>query len=60
MKKKTYSLRHRKWRCPECGARLQVWVRLSAIPTCHNPEGHERRTVAMVPDTGFGRKDHAS
>jgi transposase-like protein len=60
MKKKSYSLRHRKWRCPDCGATLQVWVRMSATPTCHNPLVHDRRVVAMVPDVGFGRKEHTT
>lgn len=56
MKKKRYSLRHRKWVCPRCGQRLQVWVRMSATPLCHNPEQHQRDVVAMIP-WHPGRKD---
>ena len=49
MKKKRYSLKHRKWVCPLCGQRLQVWVRVSATPLCHNPLQHQREVVAMIP-----------
>ena len=49
MKKKRYSLKHRKWVCPLCGQRLQVWVRMSATPLCHHPLKHERQVVAMIP-----------
>ncbi|MEN9301010.1 MAG: hypothetical protein RLZZ254_791, partial [Actinomycetota bacterium] len=48
MKKKRYSLKHRKWVCPLCGQRLQVWVRVSATPLCHNPVQHQREVVAMI------------
>jgi len=49
MKKKRYSLKHRKWVCPLCGQRLQVWVRVSATPLCHSPVQHQREVVAMIP-----------
>jgi rubrerythrin len=49
MKKKRYSLKHRKWVCPRCGQLLQVWVKISATPLCHNPTMHPREVVAMIP-----------
>lgn len=49
MKRKRYSLKHRKWVCPRCRQHLQVRVRLSATPLCHNPHQHQREVVAMIP-----------
>jgi rubrerythrin len=37
-----------RWRCPECGYSLTVYVRVSQPPTCNNPEYHSGRVIEMV------------
>lgn len=37
-----------RFRCPECGHSVTVYVRTSEPPTCSNPEAHSSKTVEMV------------
>ena len=38
-----------RWRCPECGHSVTLYVQPSAPPTCSNPEEHAARTYEMEP-----------
>jgi rubrerythrin len=40
-----------KWKCPECGQTLTLYIKPSADPTCSNPEKHPKKTVVMVSKT---------
>lgn len=40
-----------KWKCPECGQRLTLYIPPSTAPTCANPEKHPKKIVQMVPNT---------
>jgi len=37
-----------KWKCPECGQKLTLYISPSAPPTCANPEKHPKKIVQMV------------
>jgi rubrerythrin len=37
-----------KWKCPECGQKLTLYITPSTPPTCANPESHPKKTVKMV------------
>lgn len=37
-----------RWRCPECGYSVTVFVKPSQPPTCSNPEAHSSRAIEMV------------
>lgn len=36
-----------KWKCPECGQKLTLFVKPSVPPTCSNKDAHAKKTVAM-------------
>lgn len=36
-----------RWRCPECGHSVMLYVKPSMPPTCSNPEAHSSKTVEM-------------
>lgn len=36
-----------KWQCPQCGNTIKTYVPLNEIPTCHNPEKHNRKKFVM-------------
>jgi predicted RNA-binding Zn-ribbon protein involved in translation (DUF1610 family) len=36
-----------KWRCPECGATVITYVRVSVPPACENPARHSSRLYQM-------------
>lgn len=40
-----------KWKCPECGQRLTLYIPPSTTPTCANPEKHAGKVVKMIPNT---------
>lgn len=38
-----------RWKCPECGHSVTLFVKPSTAPTCSNPESHMARTYEMLP-----------
>lgn len=40
-----------KWKCPDCGQTLTLYIEPSAPPTCANPEKHPKKTVQMLSAT---------
>jgi len=41
-----------RWRCPECGYSVTLFVHASEPPTCSNPEEHIGRTYEMEKKQG--------
>lgn len=39
--------RNDKYKCPKCGVKITVHVRISEPPTCHNIEAHTQSVVVM-------------
>ena len=37
-----------KWKCPECGQKVTLYVEPSAPPSCANPASHPKKIVNMV------------
>jgi ribosomal protein S27E len=45
-----------RWRCPECGNTVTVYVRVSEPPTCNNQASHSGRVVEMATKNRGGSR----